>query len=132
MKKSSILKWWSVGAGGMDAITGLLLIAAPLWVLRGLGIAPLADDSLLFLRWVGVFVLAVGSSSGLALTGRARGETVWMFTAWVRGLVAVFLTVKVLTSAMEPAWLLVAASDGVVAVFQCVILSAGWWKEVPE
>lgn len=132
MKKSSILKWWSVGAGGMDALTGLLLIVAPLWVLRTLGISPLADESLLFLSWVGVFVLAVGTSYGLTLTGRARGETVWMFTAWVRGLVAVFLTIKVMTSAMEPAWWLVAASDGVVAVFQGVILAAGWWKEVPE
>ena len=42
-----------------------------------------------------------------------------MFTALVRMLVAVFLaTGKVLTGAMAPAWMVVAASDGAVAVVQ--------------
>jgi hypothetical protein len=132
MNKREIIKWWSVGAGSMDAVTGLLLIVAPLLVLRVLGIAPLAAAALIFLNWVGVFVLAVGLSYGLALTGRARGEAVWMFTGLVRILVAVFLTIRVVTGAMEPAWLLVAVSDGLVAAGPGVILLAGWWKEVPE
>lgn len=132
MNKREIIKWWSVGAGSMDAVTGLLLIVDPLLVLRVLGIAPLAAAALIFLNWVGVFVLAVGLSYGLAFTGRARGEAVWMFTGLVRILVAVFLTIRVVTGAMEPAWLLVAVSDGLVAAGQGVILLAGWWKEVPE
>lgn len=132
MNKREIIKWWSVGAGSMDAITGLLLIVAPAMVLRLLGIAQLAAESLIFLNWVGVFVMAVGLSYGIALTGRARGEAVWMFTGLVRILVAVFLTIRVVTGAMEPAWLLVAASDGLVALGQGAILLAGWWKEVPE
>ena len=131
MKKSVILKWWSVGTGAMDVVTGSLLIVAPLLVLRLLGIAPLAEESLLFLSWIGIFVLAVGLSYGLALLGRVRGEVVWFFTGSVRALVAVFLTVKVLSCAMEPAWLLVAAGDGLVAMVQGAILLAGWWKEVP-
>lgn len=129
MNKNLILKWWSVGTGGMDAMTGLLLIFAPRLVLRLLGIEPLADESLIFLSWVGVFVLAVGLSYGLALTSRARGEVVWMFTGLVRTLVAIFLIVQVVTGALEPAWLLVAAGDGVVAVGQGAILLAGWWRE---
>jgi hypothetical protein len=132
MKKRQILKWWSVGAGGMDAVTGLLLIAAPATVLRLLGIAPLADEALVFLGWVGVFVLAVGLSYGIALTGRARGEAVWMFTGLVRLLVAAFLTARVFSGTMEPAWLLVATSDGAIALAQGAMLQAGWWKEVPE
>lgn len=131
MKKIVILQCWSVGTGAMDAVTGLLLIVAPVLVLRLLGIAPLPGEALLFLSWVGVFVLAVGLSYGLALTGRARGEAVWMFTGLVRALVAVFLTTKVLSCTLEPTWLLVAAGDGVVAVVQGAILLAGWWKEVP-
>ena len=129
MNKDLILKVWSVGTGGMDAVTGLLLIFVPSLVLRLLGIEPLADQSLLFLSWVGVFVLAVGLSYSLALGSRARGEAVWMFTSLVRTLVAIFLIVQVVSGAMEPAWLLVAAGDGVVAVAQGVILWAGWWKE---
>ena len=132
MNKREIIKWWSVGAGGMDAVTGLLLIGFPLLILRLLRIAPLSADALIFLNWVGVFVLAVGLSYGLALTGRARGEAVWMFTGLVRILVAAFLSIRVITGAMEPAWLLVAASDGLVAAGQGAILLAGWWKEVPE
>ena len=131
MKKIIILKWWSVGTGAMDAVTGLLLIVVPQLVLKLLGIAPLATDALVFLSWVGVFVMAVGLSYGLALTGRARGEVVWMFTGLVRAMVAVFLTIKVLCGALEPAWLLVAAGDGIVAAAQGAILLAGWWKEVP-
>jgi hypothetical protein len=132
MKKREIIKWWSVGAGGMDAVTGLLLITAPLLVLRLLGIAPLSPEALIFLNWVGVFVLAVGLSYGLALTGRARGESVWIFTGMVRILVAIFLSIRVISGAMEPAWLFVAVSDGLVAAGQCATLLAGWWKEVPE
>lgn len=132
MNKREIIKWWSMGAGGMDAVTGLLLIVAPAMVLRLLGIAPLVAEALIFLNWVGVFVLAAGLSYGLALTGRARGEAVWMFTGLVRILVAIFLSIRVITGAMETAWLLVAVSDGLVAAGQGVILLAGWWKEVPE
>lgn len=129
MKKITILKWWSVGTGAMDAVTGLLLIVAPLLVLQLLGIAPLANEALVFLNWIGVFVMAVGMSYGLALTGRARGEAVWMFTGLVRAMVAIFLISKVLFGALEPAWLLVAAGDGIVAAVQGAILLAGWWKE---
>lgn len=132
MNKPKILKWWSVGAGGMDAVTGLLLITAPATVLRLLEIAPLSAEALIFLSWVGVFVLAVGLSYGIALTGRARGEAVWMFTGLVRIMVTVFLSFRVISGAMDPAWLLVAASDGLVAVGQGAILLARWWKEVPE
>ena len=116
----------------MDTVTGLLLITAPLLVLRLLGIAPLLPEALIFLNWVGVFVLAVGLSYGLVFTGRARGESVWIFTGMVRILVAIFLSIRVISGAMEPAWLLVAVSDGFVAAGQCAVLLAGWWKEVPE
>lgn len=132
MNKRLILRWWSVAAGGMDAVTGLLLILAPLMVLRLLGIAPPSGEVVVFLSWVGVFVLAVGLSYGFALRGNAFGETVWMFTGMVRGLVAIFLTEKVMFGAMEPAWLLVAGSDASVAVAQGWMLRAGWWKEVSE
>lgn len=116
----------------MDTVTGLLLITAPLLVLRLLGIAPLTPEALIFLNWVGVFVLAVGLSYGLVFTGRARGESVWIFTGMVRILVAIFLSIRVISGAMEPAWLFVAVSDGFVAAGQGAILLAGWWKEVPE
>ena len=89
MNKIKFLKFWSVAVGSMDAVTGLLLIFVPALVLRMLGIATPSGDALVFLSWIGVFVSGVGLSYGLALGRRSRGETVWVFTALIRAMVAV-------------------------------------------
>ena len=130
MKRIKFLRFWSVAVGTMDAVTGLLLVLTPAGVLNMLGIAQPSPDALVFLSWIGVFVMSVGLSYGLALGRRSRGETVWVFTSAVRVLVAFFLTFKIMTGAMAPGWALVGISDGVVGVVQIVILRMGWWKEV--
>ena len=130
MNRIKFLRFWSVAVGAMDAVTGLLLILAPGAVLRLLRIAPPSPDALVFLSWIGVFVMAVGLSYAMALGKRSRGETVWAFTALVRILVAVFLTFKIMTGSLAPAWALVGISDGVVGCVQIAILRLGWWKEV--
>jgi hypothetical protein len=130
MTKSNFLKIWSVMVGAMDALTGLLLILAPASVLRVLRIEAPSPDAMVFLSWIGVFVMAVGLSYGLALgKHRGRGETVWMFTALVRTLVAVFLVIQITRETMAPAWLAVALSDGLVAMVQMVVVRKGWWRE---
>ena len=55
-----------------------------------------------------------------------------MFTALVRTLVAVFLTVKIVGGILPEVWGIVAISDGMVAAVQIVILRLGWWKGVPK
>jgi hypothetical protein len=131
MTKINFLKFWSFAVGSMDALTGLLLIIAPGFVLRLLGIALPSPDALVFLSWIGVFVMGVGLSYGIALGNcRGRGEAVWAFTALVRMLVAVFLVVSISRGALESVWAVVALSDGVVAVVQIVILRKDWWREV--
>lgn len=132
MNKVKFLRFWSVAMGSMDAVTGLLLVFVPELVLGMLKIAPPSPDALVFLSWIGVFVTAVGLSYGMALGKRAQGESVWAFTALVRILVAVFLTVRILDGGLVSAWALVGASDGLVGVLQIMILRAGWWKEVPK
>jgi hypothetical protein len=133
MTKIRFLKFWSMAVGAMDAVTGMLLILAPELVLRLLRIESPSPDSMVYLSWVGVFVMAVGLSYGLALGGRrSRGEAVWMFTALVRILVAVFLATKITAGFMPPAWAAVAFSDGMVALVQIAILRKGWWREVPR
>lgn len=130
MTKRRFLKLWSVAVGAMDALTGLLLIFVPDLVLRLLKIEAPSPDSMVFLSWIGVFVMAVGLSYGLALgKRRGAGEVVWMFTALARVLVAVFLTAKITAGVMPMAWALVALSDGLVALVQMVILRKGWWRE---
>ena len=130
MSKSLFLKIWTMGMGAMDALTGLLLILVPKQVLALLGIAPPSPDGLVFLSWIGVFVMAVGLSYGMALgKRRSRSETVWAFTALVRVLVAVFLTIKITEGALPSAWATVAVSDGFVALVQVTILRKDWWRE---
>jgi hypothetical protein len=130
MTKHNFLKIWSVMVGAMDALTGLLLMLAPAAVLRVLRIEAPSADALVYLSWIGVFVMAVGLSYGFALgRHRGHGETVWMFTALARILVTVFLVIQITRETMAPAWLVVALSDGVVALVQMMILRKGWWRE---
>jgi hypothetical protein len=130
MTKSRFLKFWSVAVGSMDALTGLLLVFAPGLVLRLLKIEEPSADAMVFLSWIGVFVMAVGLSYGFALgKRRGAGEAVWMFTALARILVAVYLTIQITRETMAPAWALVAFSDGLVAMVQMAILRKGWWRE---
>ena len=130
MNKPFILKSWSVAVGSMDALTGLLLIITPLGVLRLLNIDPPSADALVFLSWIGAFVMAVGLSYGLALgQQRNRGETVWMVTSLVRMMVAFFLTARVTSGSLPLAWMLVAVSDAFVAMVQIILIRKGWWRE---
>jgi hypothetical protein len=130
MNKPTILRFWSAAVGAMDTVTGLLLVVSPETVLRLLKIEPPATEALVFLSWIGVFVMAVGLSYGLALGRRGRGEAVWIFTALVRILVAMFLTFRILDGSLAKAWFAVAFADAAVALVQGFILRAGWWKEV--
>lgn len=128
MNRLKLLQSWSFAVGAMDALTGVLLLLSPGLVLRMLGIAPVGDESTVFLRWIGVFVMGVGLSYALVLRGRSAGETVWAFTGIVRFLVCVFLLGQVATRHLEPAWMLVALSDGLVGAIQFAGLRLAWWK----
>lgn len=130
MTKKFFIKSWSLCVGGMDAITGLLLIFTPGIVLKLLGIAIPAESGLVFLSWMGVFITGVGLSYIWALGKAAEGELVWKITALIRFMVAAFITWKVSGDELERAWLMVAVSDALVAAVQLHVLRRGWWREV--
>lgn len=132
MNRIKFIKFWSIAVGSMDAVTGLLLIFVPSLVLKLLGVGAPSADALVFLSWMGVFIAGVGLSYAMALGRRSRGETVWEFTAMIRIMVAVFLTIRILDGTLAANWALVGGCDGMVGVFQLVILRLGWWKEVAE
>jgi hypothetical protein len=130
MKRNGLLKWWSAGVGAMDALTGLGLMFVPVWVLACLRIEAPSAEAIVFLRWIGAFVCAVGLSYGLALFGRKGwGEASWIMTSLARLMVALFLTVQMLRGELEPAWSVVALSDAAVAFVQLTVLWRGGWKE---
>ncbi len=119
-------------AGLCDASTGLLLIAAPVWTLGLMGLSVIPQP-LVFVRYIGVFVLSVGLTylwAALAwpLTSHAHigWSTQWGITALIRTLVAVFVVWQIAAGALESKWITVALSDATFAVIQWIGLRKGW------
>jgi len=139
-----LLNIYQIGAGLSDTSTGLLLVAAPAWTLQ-LMLLHVFPEPLEFARFIGVFVLSVGltylvvaagwplsrrHAGGAAVSSEAAWKIQWMLTAIIRGLVALFLLFEVAAKRMEPAWLTVALSDGMLAALQALGLSRGWLDHV--
>lgn len=129
MNKRKFLILWSIAVGSMDAVTGLMLVASPALVLQSMRVALPSADTLVFVRWIGVFVGGVGLSYAMALGERRRGKAVWLVTSMLRALVAVFVLTQIDVGALAPVWLVVALTDAVVAVGQMFMVRAGWWEE---
>ena len=132
MNKRQIILGWSAAVGLMDALTGVLLVVAPAWVVRLLGMEPPGGEALVYLAWIGVFVGAVGLSYVRVWLDGQGGRTVWWFTAWVRGLVGLFVWVRIAAGDLAVMWAVVAVADWSVAAVQVWVLRARWWEEVAE
>lgn len=111
----------------MDAGTGLLLIFAPAFTLKLMGLS-VPTEVLPYQSWIGAFVLSTGLAYAWAVrfptNERERGgrEMVWRMTALVRTVIALFLTCRILTGGLAAGWGTVAATDGVVALVQWIAL----------
>ncbi len=114
-------------AGLMDATTGALLLAAPMWTLKLMGITVLPQEPL-FQQWIGAFVCAVGCSylfpfllpAGVARNQRAVG--ILTMATIVRIFIAGFSGFAIASGALEPAWLSVTFTDATLAGLQIMIL----------
>ena len=88
-----------------------------------------------FVSWIGAFVAAVGLAYFLAprklsdATACARLATVWRVTTIARGLVAAFVTWRVVDASLPVEWLTVALSDAVIAAVQFNWLRRGITEE---
>jgi hypothetical protein len=129
--KDLLLLGYQLVAGFSDTSTGALLIAAPLFTIRLLGLA-VPRDAMPFLSFIGAFVMAVGLSYlyGALLVRRASGsarlEAVWLLTAIIRSSVAVFVIAAVLSGSLAAGWLAIAGFDGVCVLIQARGLCRGW------
>lgn len=126
--KKSYLQIGSLCVGAMDAMTGLLLVLCPALVLRLLGVGGFPADSLVYMSWIGAFVLSVGLGYGFVLRGTEAAKAVWCVTALARAIVCVFIVAQVAMGKLVAPWLLVAATDGIVACVQVLGLKAKWWE----
>ncbi len=124
-ERSSFRAWavYCALAGGGDAVTGILLMSAPLFTLRLMGIAPPPTEPV-FLQFVGAFVAGVGLCYGLPFLGqpgeprRSRLVAIFDATAFIRLSVAGFVFFALAQGELVPAWKTVAITDVVLALFQ--------------
>ena len=133
--KDLLLLAYQLVAGFSDTSTGALLIAAPVFTIRMMGLA-VPQDATPFLSFIGAFVLAVGLSYlyGAMLVRRSGGlqrlEAVWLLTAIIRSSVAIFVLAAVLKGTLAPGWLSIAIFDGVCVLIQARGLRRGWLSHV--
>jgi hypothetical protein len=126
-----ILLGYQLLIGLSDAVTGALLIIAPEFTLRLMGLH-VPTDSLPFLSFIGAFVLSVGLAclyGALVIAHRGspcKLEVVWLLTAITRGSVAIFLVTQILAQNLQAGWLTVAITDGACVLIQAVGLRNGW------
>src|ERR1700761_757312 len=118
--------------GLCDAITGLLLVIAPEWTLRTMGVKMLPHPTV-FASYIGSFVFGVGLTYIWCAAGwipknasAAHWQAQWFLTALIRSLVALFITCEIAAGAMEKAWISVALFDGALAIIQWLGLGKGW------
>jgi len=122
--------WFCAVAGGGDAATGLLLVVSPEKVLRLLRIAAPEGD-LIFLRFVGVFVVCVGLSylyPWLASRG-AHLASVIEITGGFRLAAALFVGIAVASAGLAAAWLVVGLYDAILASAQLGLLARGAFRD---
>jgi hypothetical protein len=132
MKRPILLTYqWLIAVS--DTATGALLIIAPEFTLRMMGLH-VALDALPYISFIGAFVLSVGLAClyGAVILSR-RGsvrmlEAVWFFTGLTRASVAVFVFSQILGQTLAPGWLTVAASDGACVLIQAIGLRRRWLR----
>jgi hypothetical protein len=130
-----ILIGYQIIIGLSDTLTGALLIIAPEFALRLMGLhAP--SDALPFLSFIGAFVLSVGLAclyGAWVMVRRGspcKVEAVWLLTAITRASVAIFVVTQILAQTLEAGWLSVAISDSACVLIQAIGLRKGWLANV--
>jgi hypothetical protein len=130
MKKSLLLAYHLL-AGCCDACTGVMLIIAPAFTLR-LMMLHAPDDALIYISFIGAFVLATGLAYfyGASIISHGCCETklqvLWLVTALTRASVAIFITGQLLAGALPAGWITVAATDASLVLIQAIGLRKGW------
>ena len=123
---------WITGAS--DLVTGICLIVAPALTMHLMHLL-VEPEALIFLSYVGVFVLSTGVAClyGASVVSRGGGgakiEVVWLLTAITRGLVAVFALGNIAVGRLEAGWATVGLFDGLLALLQGIGLKRRWLRD---
>ena len=114
----------ALSAGALDFCTGLGLVFFPASILPLMRVAVPEGDALVFLRFVGAVVGAVGASYLWALLrGGGRLRAVLEFTIVFRLSAGAFTAVALLRGWLPPAWISVPVTDFALVFVQAWLLS---------
>lgn len=118
-------------AGAMDFATGAGLVVAPMWTLGWMRVAPPGADAVIFLRWVGAFVGAVGASYLVALFrgGSLRLRETFVTTLLFRLAAGGYCAAAVAAGGLDSHWLVVAVTDLGLVATQVWLLRRGGWND---
>lgn len=126
MNATRLGTWLAWAAGAMDFGTGVGLVAAPAWTLARMAVPVPGEEALLFVRFVGAFVGAVGASYvWAAARPRERLRVMLGLTVWMRIAAGTFAGVAVASGALAGGWLAVTATDWTLAVAQVWLIAKG-------
>jgi len=120
-----------LAAGGLDLGTGLGLVAVPRWILPLMGVELPGDDGLVYLRFVGAFVAAVGASYLWVLAApRERLRTVLGVTILFRLAAGGYSLAAIALGTLPIAWISVPVTDFGLVALQAWLLSKGAGRHV--
>ena len=126
------IMYYNILAGLLDTFTGVVLIIRPDIILSIMGASEISMPDI-FLRYVGVFVMATGLTYFISflhayycITYIQLSLVIWTTSSLVRLCVAGFVFSQVYLGTLSVSWLLVASSDLTLALFQCYLLNI--WK----
>jgi hypothetical protein len=124
MKLLPLARLFTLTAGAMDFATGIGLVFFPAQLLPLMRVATPAPDALVFLRFVGAFVAAVGASYLWAWSRRdtASLRFVFAFTIIFRLAAGTYSAVAIACGWLPPMWLSVPATDLALVAAQLWLL----------
>lgn len=126
MNVNRLARWLAIGAGAMDFATGLGLVFGPALALALMRVPAPAAEQLVFLRWVGAFVAAVGATYLWgALQWRRLLRPVLELTLFFRFAAGAFSAVAIGCGWLSPAWASVPVTDLALVVVQVALLAQG-------
>lgn len=127
LSPTRVARGLALGAGLLDFCTGAGLALAPGPLLGLMGVPVPGAEALVYLRWLGAFVGAVGGSYLFALVagGAARLRGVLEFTILFRLAAGAFSAVAIARGWLAPAWTSVPVTDFSLAAVQAWLLAKG-------
>ncbi|MGC4074567.1 MAG: DUF4345 family protein [Nibricoccus sp.] len=131
MKLFPIARLFALAAGLLDFATGVALVFFPAQLLPLMRVTVPTDDALVFLRFVGAFVAAVGASYLWAWSRRdpAHLRFVFTFTVIFRFAAGTYSAAAITRGWLSPAWLSVPVTDLVLVCAQLWLLRQPIWSD---